>query len=746
MFKKILMMLLILLPINIFAAQTSLTNVLAPQPTTCISSSFSATGDNYWKTVSLKLTNQCGKAVDFQDVSVTFKSLSTINTGFWGNFSTLPWPSGSLQITSQTDPTGGYISSFNLHFPTQQGSTMLAAGSNIVIIYGVAKDNHVDGSTKVYLSTPAQTGTVNFTNQTTRPDTTVPTTATIHLKSGTTTVTDVALPWKGSKTVTDVAAGLSYNVTADSVKDSSGASWTATISPATFTLTAGATQQVSVSYAKQASTGGLIIQFPTVPSEISGYTKAPVAEIKLNGSTTQNVTGSWNNSVTVNNLVAGNVYSFSSPTIEYNNMTCATSFNPATLTAVSGSSLPTTALSYTCTPVKQITATLNVSGAPTTLGSVTVSLTPSDGSTPVTRAVTLQNGQGTATTSLIQGKIFQVSIPAVDGYTVTYAPQPLSATSNVTENITLQASSGTPVSINGRLKVCGTQLCNQYNVPIQLRGMSTHGLQWYYNCLPTSAFAYLANDFKASVVRISMYIQEDGYETDPAKFTAEVNHLIDEVSKKGMYVIVDWHMLEPGDPNYNLERAKTFFTAIAKANVNRNNMFYEIANEPSGVSWNTVKSYAQQLIPVIRAIDPDTIIIVGTPAWSSFGMSDGQSVSSVTSSPLNFPNIMYTFHFYAASHKDSYLNGLDTASNTLPVFVTEWGTQTYTGDGTNDFTMSQKYTDLMAKKKISWTNWNFSDDFRSGAIWKTGTCGTANWTAANLKPAGTWIRQKIISP
>lgn len=34
----------------------------------------------------------------------------------------------------------------------------------------------------------------------------------------------------------------------------------------------------------------------------------------------------------------------------------------------------------------------------------------------------------------------------------------------------------TPVSINGQLKVIGTKLYNQSGTPIQLRGMSTHGI------------------------------------------------------------------------------------------------------------------------------------------------------------------------------------------------------------------------------------------------------------------------------
>jgi endoglucanase len=306
---------------------------------------------------------------------------------------------------------------------------------------------------------------------------------------------------------------------------------------------------------------------------------------------------------------------------------------------------------------------------------------------------------------------------------------------------------GTPVAINGQLHVCGTKLCNERNQPIQLRGMSTHGIQWYAQCVKAASLDALANDWKADVLRISMYIQEGGYETNPRKFTDLVHSYIEEATKRGMYALVDWHQLSPGDPNFNTARAKTFFTEIAQRHKDKKNIIYDIANEPNGVSWANVKRYAEDLIPVIRAQDPDGVVFVGTHGWSTFGISDGKSETEVFNNPINATNFMYTFHFYAASHKDSYLNALSRIADRVPVFVTEYGTQTSSGDGGNDFTMSQKYIDLMAQKKIGWTNWNFSDDERSGAVFKEGTCAGNNFTGTSvLKPAGVWVRERVRTP
>ncbi|WP_440053521.1 cellulase family glycosylhydrolase [Pseudoalteromonas sp. T1lg65] len=304
----------------------------------------------------------------------------------------------------------------------------------------------------------------------------------------------------------------------------------------------------------------------------------------------------------------------------------------------------------------------------------------------------------------------------------------------------------TPVQRYGKLKVCDNRVCSESGEVVQLRGMSSHGLQWYglNKCLTEQSLDVLAEEWQADIIRLSMYVQESGYATNPEKFTEEMNKLIEMASERGLYVLVDWHQLNPGDPNYNLSFAKKFFTDVVSANKSRNNIIYDVANEPNGVTWTEVRKYADEIIPVIRAIEPESLILIGTHGWATFGASSGGSVQDILDDPVKFDNIMYTFHFYAASHKDYYRNVLDRASDVLPVFVSEWGTQNYDGDGDNDFDSAQKYIDLMEHKKISWTNWNYSDDFRSGAVWKRGTCSNGSFVDSQLKNAGVWVKDRVI--
>ncbi|MBW8683088.1 glycoside hydrolase family 5 protein [Chitinophaga rhizophila] len=303
----------------------------------------------------------------------------------------------------------------------------------------------------------------------------------------------------------------------------------------------------------------------------------------------------------------------------------------------------------------------------------------------------------------------------------------------------------TPVATNGQLHVAGTKLCNQQGHPIQLRGMSTQGLQWYAGCITDAALDTLTRDWKADILRVSMYVQEGGYETNPDKYTALVKQFVDKATARGLYALIDFHILTPGDPNHNTGNAIRFFTDIANTYKNNNNVLYEICNEPNGVNWASIKKYAEQVIPVIRAIDNDAVICVGTRGWSSLGLSEKSGAQEILDDTLSYPNIMYSFHFYAKTHQEAYLQHLDWASDRLPVFVTEFGTQEASGDGPNDLVLGQRYMDLMRKKKISWTNWNFSDNKASGAIWTSGTCAGNVWTTDRLKEAGLFIRKNMRS-
>lgn len=303
----------------------------------------------------------------------------------------------------------------------------------------------------------------------------------------------------------------------------------------------------------------------------------------------------------------------------------------------------------------------------------------------------------------------------------------------------------TPLEINGRLQLVGNQLSNECGAKVQLRGISTHGPQWFPQCYTNASMYSMRDDWGADIIRLVNYVSTDGYLGNPttwAKWTLDQIELCEEM---GIYAMIDWHVLNPGDPNANLKDAEYFFDYMAKQNAGRKNVIYEICNEPNGsVSWADVKSYAEKIIPIIRKHDKENIIVVGTPTWS-------QDVDKAAADPLtgdNAYNVMYTFHFYAGSH--SYLlSRLNVALTQIPIFVTEWGTTKASGDGGNYESDTDDFMDMLNggnphKIRVSWCNWSFADKDEDSALLKPYSCNAQNWT--NKTTSGDIVYKHLNTP
>lgn len=303
----------------------------------------------------------------------------------------------------------------------------------------------------------------------------------------------------------------------------------------------------------------------------------------------------------------------------------------------------------------------------------------------------------------------------------------------------------TPASINGKLKLVGTQLSSECGSPVQLRGVSSHGPQWFGSCVSKrTALNALKNEWNADIVRLAMYVEEGGYLSDPESWKAWIDAQIARIEQTGMYCLIDWHILSDGDPFKNLAASKEFWSYMSKKYAQKNFVMYEICNEPNGVTWDRIKAYADTIIPIIRANDPDKIIIVGTPQWSGSPLSIvGNELKGA-----NAYNVMYAFHFYAGSHSWMIPN-LKTAIGSIPIFCTEWGTSTSTGNGTINTQVTDMFMDVFNGNNpsgniISWCNWSFSDADETSAALLAGSCDNATWN--NTTPSGTKVKSLINTP
>lgn len=297
----------------------------------------------------------------------------------------------------------------------------------------------------------------------------------------------------------------------------------------------------------------------------------------------------------------------------------------------------------------------------------------------------------------------------------------------------------TPVSQHGQLSVKNGQLVDKSGKGYQLRGMSTHGLTWFPEFVNESAFKTLRDDWNTNVVRLAMYVDEWGngqcYMGNKSGSLELLEKGVDICIKLDMYVIIDWHVLNPGDPSKYTNEAKSFFETVSKRYAKYPNVIYEICNEPNGgASWSgNIKPYAEKIIPVIRKNAPNSVIIVGTPTWS-------QEIDKPLSDPLNYKNVMYAFHFYAATHAGLRSNVENCVAQGLPVFVSEFGTCDASGGGANDFNETQKWLSYFDKQGISYCNWSICNKDETCSVLRPGTSANGNWSESDLTENGKWMR------
>lgn len=297
----------------------------------------------------------------------------------------------------------------------------------------------------------------------------------------------------------------------------------------------------------------------------------------------------------------------------------------------------------------------------------------------------------------------------------------------------------TPVSQHGQLSVKNGQLVDKSGKGYQLRGMSTHGLTWFPEFVNESAFKTLRDEWNTNVVRLAMYVDEWGngqcYMGNKSGSLELLEKGVDICIKLDMYVIIDWHVLNPGDPSKYTNEAKSFFETVSKRYAKYPNVIYEICNEPNGgASWSgNIKPYAEKIIPVIRKNAPNSVIIVGTPTWS-------QEIDKPLSDPLSYKNVMYAFHFYAATHAGLRSNVENCVAQGLPVFVSEFGTCDASGGGANDFNETQKWLSYFDKQGISYCNWSICNKDETCSVLRPGTSANGNWSESNLTENGKWMR------
>ena len=294
----------------------------------------------------------------------------------------------------------------------------------------------------------------------------------------------------------------------------------------------------------------------------------------------------------------------------------------------------------------------------------------------------------------------------------------------------------TLVQKHGLLQVNGNRIVDKDNEPVCFAGNSffwsndNWGGERFYK---SEVVSWLKLDWKATIVRAAMGVEDPGgYLDNNVSNKNRVITIVDAAIDEGLYVIIDWHSHHAED---NTNEAVSFFEEMADLYGEYDNVIYEIYNEPLDVSWSaTIKPYADSVISAIRAIDPDNLIVVGTPEWS-------QRVDLAAADPItNYSNIAYTLHFYTIYHQQWLRDRASAAlDDGIALFITEWGSIGYSQVDSE----ANEWMTWCFENKISHCNWAVNDKEEEWSILVPGASTSGGWVDDDLTDAGKLAKNII---
>lgn len=308
------------------------------------------------------------------------------------------------------------------------------------------------------------------------------------------------------------------------------------------------------------------------------------------------------------------------------------------------------------------------------------------------------------------------------------------------------------------LKVDGICLYQEGNPePVAWRGLSFgwHNL-WprFYN---KEAVNTLSKEWGCPVFRAAIGADDlaekaplKGYISDPESALNCLYAVIDGAIENNAYVIVDWH-----SHKLHQAEAEEFFRTVATKYAGCPNVIYELFNEPVSQEfedslsyaeptqesldayWAKLKDYALTLIPIIEECSGcHPLILMGCPRWD-------QALDCVIRNPIEgYDNLMYTTHFYAATHGQWLRDRSDAAMEAgLPIFISECAACEASGDGRIDPEEWQKWNDWAGERHISLLPWSLSDKNETCSMFTPEATSEGPWEDGVIKEWGRIVRE-----
>ncbi len=262
------------------------------------------------------------------------------------------------------------------------------------------------------------------------------------------------------------------------------------------------------------------------------------------------------------------------------------------------------------------------------------------------------------------------------------------------------APADSPVAMHGQLSIKDGGFVDQNGEPYRLLGAA---IGWDTLCpqlINVDTYSYLRDEWGMNAIRCGMEAHSDNNKNgfmDPYVnwdyWLYYMDHKIDTVIAAGLYVVLDYHNYQ--NPLDTLSGAERFFEHVAEKYAGCPNIIYEIGNEPNFGEWKHTKQYANKLIPLIRSYSPDAVIVCPSDGWA-------QKFIDAYNDPLDFDNVIYTFHLYCNEFYEETYNELKMVlEDNFPIFMTEFNICGANNEP-NNFEAGDKWNALLDRFGVSY--------------------------------------------
>lgn len=304
------------------------------------------------------------------------------------------------------------------------------------------------------------------------------------------------------------------------------------------------------------------------------------------------------------------------------------------------------------------------------------------------------------------------------------------------------------------LHVEGTALVDEAGEPVLFHGVSLgwHNL-WprFYNA---DCIKSLHSDWGVRIVRAAIgadsHANADnpgchgGYQTEKDFAMEHLYAVVDACIAEGCYVIIDWHShkLHPGQSaDGQSDLAADFFKEVFQKYKGVPNVIYELYNEPVEDSVEELFAFCDSITSLIPEGEKP-LVLMGCPHWDQ----DIHEVADRIAAGIApaYDNLMYTVHFYAATHKDYLRDRCDYAMGKgVPVFISECASCECTGDGPMDLESWEQWCSWADSKGVSMLTWSISDKKETCSMFIPEATSGGPWGEEVIKPWGKIVKDWI---